>query len=866
MTEVVFSGDIFPAIGCKDPLANNYSRSATGACLNCCRYGSKIVGCTDPLAINYDSKATDSCTSCCTYQVTETQPVDYNVNLNSLLSARFDPPPGPGSPSVLDINCEFIGVSKNKPFNDPIDPGNGISFRTLQLYNFGSTIQENFSFFDSSALNNPLAPEFDGTIPSTISLAQWYYFYGINHQSDFGYEYPQLWASLYDFVERGGVFYVNTSATGGDPYGLLGQTCCGQIPPVEVIDENTGNLIGTFSSGGHFDNNTLAYTSTPLTSSQQGYFLPPNQIQTNSYETYGNPNSSPNLVNPLNSALVPNPPYLGVCEDAYYNWINDGGTPPTGPDDGGGGTGPDDGGGGTGPGDTTTTCIATINDFINLINTGSNTNQFSAIGGNFFNTYFPGTIGPALGLTPQQILFIKNNINSTLDSNGNNTPDLSEARLILSNALQNSGGFYVSQPTTSPSLVSQANCVGSGKYWDNNNKICMCAPLITQECLIDITQVQVVTTPTTFGNSIQTIVYNNGNPLSEACCNRLIRDYNLVGVWQWQSPNCVVLSSTVEESCLPAVFSLNNNDMSVPPCGDVVEISMWLYFETPDNPCQPILKQVYNDIINVEIPADSTTRTPNLNLIDRNPASSNISFINVNSSLRDPSPDTTTSSEDCCYDSNEPILAKISLNNSLNSFLTQIKEYSSIVDGFDNWVELKATIPSSGVSLNFGVNLEIYQGLSCCCNYDFFVDDIKVGCPEERSIRVRNDVNCIGFNLTKVIDNKKSWVYNPGLPSVGITEYDAIERADGSFSLLNGEGTINRTFAPSLDADIPWRYTDYWKQSSVYEKHSNLVLNSKELWLTFDMCADCPISGTTLLCPQGYTLSANTTICYSGNT
>ena len=220
----------------------------------------------------------------------------------------------------------------------------------------------------------------------------------------------------------------------------------------------------------------------------------------------------------------------------------------------------------------------------------------------------------------------------------------------------------------------------------------------------------------------------------------------------------------------------------------------------------------------------------------------------------------------CCYNTSNPITAKISLSDSnLNNSLTQVVTYNSESDGFDNWVQLKTTLPPSTTTNIFDVVLQIDTGLNCCCEYDVFVDRIGVLCTGTSESLVVNDIKCPGFDLTKVIDNKKSWVYNPGLPEVGISEYDVIERADGSFGLIAGEGTINRTFAPSPDAEIPWRYTNYWEQSSVYEKHSNLVLNSKELWLTFDMCADCPVSGTSLVCSSGYTLSAGTIYCYSGS-
>lgn len=573
-------------------------------------------------------------------------------------------------------------------------------------------------------------------------------------------------------------------------------------------------------------------------------------------------------------------------------------------------------------------CISNLNDFLSLISTTE--------GYTFFTNNF-STIGPSLDLTTQQTNFILANINNSGDTNSNGISDLTEARLILSNALNLTGGFYVNfgLSTGNPSLVNKGICDQYGGYWDtigltntntsttttttvgtavsgvgivgtqatplptlrrvgtetpvgtinlntfvitqtpstSSNGNCMCKPIVDQ-CVIDITEVQIINTLDLFNNTIQ-IVTKNGTPISEACCNRLIKDNNLP--WVWQSPYCY---SVPKDDCLPVTFSLNDTTMDVPPCENDLEISMWVYFGKPENPCQPIPDPPSDDSITIDGVFCDITLTPNTgavipvlngNVTLPNPSSSNARQVGTETPAG--TIDLTTfvitqaaDTKPCCYNITNPILAKVSLTDpTLNSLLTQVKVYNSSTDYFDRWVEVKATLPSSGLTLNFGVKLEIYQGLACCCNYDIFVDDIRVNCAKQESSLVVNDIHCPGFNLTRVIDNKKSWAYNPGIPSVGISDYDNIERNDGSFGMLNGEGTINRTFAPSLDADIPWRYTDYFKQSSVYEKHSNLVLNSKELWLTFDMCADCPISGTTLVCPSGYTLSANTTVCYQSN-
>jgi hypothetical protein len=148
----------------------------------------------------------------------------------------------------------------------------------------------------------------------------------------------------------------------------------------------------------------------------------------------------------------------------------------------------------------------------------------------------------------------------------------------------------------------------------------------------------------------------------------------------------------------------------------------------------------------------------------------------------------------------------------------------------------------------FNLIIEFTGGLTDCCDYDIHIDDIRIDCfkDEDRLIWKNND--CPGFDIKHVIDNKKSWVYNPGLPMIGNSEYDNITRDGGDFSLMKPFATINREFAPSPDAELPWRYTDYLQQSGILEKPSKLVLNSKEVLLTFNMCTpqDCNTTGSTV--------------------
>jgi hypothetical protein len=104
-------------------------------------------------------------------------------------------------------------------------------------------------------------------------------------------------------------------------------------------------------------------------------------------------------------------------------------------------------------------CISNLNDFLNLISTTE--------GYTFFTTNF-STIGPSLDLTAQQINFILANINNSGDTNSNGISDLTEARLILSNSLNLTGGFYVNFGliTGDPTLVNKGICDQYKGYWD----------------------------------------------------------------------------------------------------------------------------------------------------------------------------------------------------------------------------------------------------------------------------------------------------------------------------------------------------------------------------------------------------------------
>jgi hypothetical protein len=171
-------------------------------------------------------------------------------------------------------------------------------------------------------------------------------------------------------------------------------------------------------------------------------------------------------------------------------------------------------------------------------------------------------------------------------------------------------------------------------------------------------------------------------------------------------------------------------------------------------------------------------------------------------------------SEQCIPEENVTVSIGFYQGNNVNDDLelttTTISSFDLSTDGYCNWTNLSTEILNYRGE-KFKLKL-IIEGLNECCDYDFYVDDISVDCVVEDTVTSTTPIKCPGFKLKRVIDNKKSWIYNDG-------------------------EIINREFAINPDTDIPWRYTNYFEQSGIFEKHSNLVLNSKEMELTFNLCS-----------------------------
>lgn len=277
-----------------------------------------------------------------------------------------------------------------------------------------------------------------------------------------------------------------------------------------------------------------------------------------------------------------------------------------------------------------------------------------------------------------------------------------------------------------------------------------------QICYHKVTYTPVVNPQSSFGN-IGFIDFVNkpldtiisNLTLSEICCLELGQ-----GLWSWVDGRCYWKPPKLPE---PVSIGVSENDIIVTDSEcTTLRACLSFFLERPDNPeCEPT-----GDV------------TANLSVYSGD---------SVNSG---------------------------SLDNIFN--ITQVSDYSLVRDGYCQWVQVCVDI-SGFEGIPFKLKLDL-QGLLDCCDYEIYLDDISVNCTIQDTIIVPNRLECPGFTIRRVIDNKKSWVYN------------------------NGE-TINRVFAPSLDADIPWRYTNYFEQSGVYERHSKLVLNSKEMELTFNMCS-----------------------------
>ena len=132
---------------------------------------------------------------------------------------------------------------------------------------------------------------------------------------------------------------------------------------------------------------------------------------------------------------------------------------------------------------------------------------------------------------------------------------------------------------------------------------------------------------------------------------------------------------------------------------------------------------------------------------------------------------------ECEPEDGEDITARIvvytgdTLNGVTDVPTTILSTFNLSNDGYCQWTDIESSIINPLIPFKLKLVLD---GVKECCEYDIFVDDIQVICSKQDSITVNNYFNCPGFNLKRVVDNKKSWVQNIEKP-------------------------VNRIFAPSPD-------------------------------------------------------------------
>jgi hypothetical protein len=510
-------------------------------------------------------------------------------------------------------------------------------------------------------------------------------------------------------------------------------------------------------------------------------------------------------------------------------------------------------------------CISKIKDFLQIVSTLEGSNLLLNL-----------PVLTSLGLTVDEATFVINNLL------GDSVPlsDKTTARILISNVLTRTGGFYACYEKNNKSLtltltdglvyqfkkpveVSSTKCTDLGGFYDG--VLCYCKP--QEDCLLTLTNVEVTTTLDQYNQQISVVTFK-GESISETCCLKLADENNLPWVYKQYNGffQCFVKDPN---PCLPLEFNLNK-ELIKPECDNPLDVSVSFYFKKPENPCVDLDGD--DDVIIVDGDDDPCLLTfdENNNIIDYNSAVHTKKTPLLLDQPLLPTLDIPPldgfvggkPKEPCCFNPSTPIQVQLAIKDDKDDVVHTSDPFSFAQ--FDTWFDLSTefTLPETGTTEGYYVSLQFTSGLNCCCVYDIFLDNLNFSCSEEEEVIDIIKNSCPGFNIVPVIDNKKSWVYNPGkLDYSGIfnqggilTDNTIIENGDDG--LINGYGVINRTFAPSPDADIPWRYTDYFNQSSILEKHSNLVLNSKELYLTFDMCS---IGGP---CPDGYTLSANTETCY----
>jgi hypothetical protein len=506
----------------------------------------------------------------------------------------------------------------------------------------------------------------------------------------------------------------------------------------------------------------------------------------------------------------------------------------------------------------------------------------------YFNTY----LFSEMGISQDDAKFIVDNYMNYSPAYYKGILDIingsSRSKGILKNAFLNGANIWFPLSTDiATTIIANKDCcdivggihksgvytdkvysVSSGTYIDRDKTtgLCLCneikppCPTLTDGSLV--TEIRIVDGEST--------TYVN---VPEDCCSNTSLESKLIGNWTWNGSECVLIddaSRTANQD--PTVITISETPINVSDIdcvGDTVTITAYIYFEEPNGKC-----------VDGELTNDNTPLTNDVvSLYKEQPLTSQeISKYSAEKESSQPLvvfPPKTLTAPTCCYDTSAPIEGLLIIQDknhvkiggnivtyvdTFSSTQTTINTNANVGSGFNRWVKLTTVVDISSMDTTtpFSVAVEFTQGLFKSCDYNIYFDDIEVGCFQAGVREIYDTEKCPGFKLKRVIDNKKSWVYNPGKDTMSDSVEDNIIRNNGTlgmnitqtnpFVIDGGHGVINRVFAPSLDAELPFRETDYFGLHGVVEKHSKLVLNSKEVVLQFNMCpVDCIINPSFLI-------------------
>ena len=864
----------YQRVGCLDPHASNYDQTATVACTDCCVYTSIdspriIEGCTDRLASNYNSSATVSCKTCCVYTDIQSQPAikgdgpirvqptvplyPYNINSKSFVCIR-------------DTGFEERGWIENGRYIE----GYYLYKEKLTAqwptrtpnWDYTGSLNDIWAAFDILLTYRPTSRVFINSggdlVPWIIPLYSKEVPLTVN---------PNQSALKRDCDLAGGTIYIYDQGLGSGGKSPNGPTT--QLEVAMTSYEKAKNELNSYRT-------YLDSLKRPLTPEEKNTLT---QLENTVKESDAQVTSWKGLVkNTGNIANLISADYGShfmacLCEtqeilsapQCSTRILNFNGETPT----------------------TQNivitkeraTCIKSFQDYYVFLQNQYTWQGWAGQQTSFFNT----VLFENMGISPSDANFIVINALNTGTAYypyGQNVTTVPNGRdlviTILKNAFENGANFWLPAPhQTATDIINTEECcniVGGifygGTYTTGGkvNKytgVCLCNEIKKPCPTLSSGEIFTVTELIETTGGIKQITYVD---VPQECCSNEALESRLKGKWTWDGKRCVLEELDNSNACEDAtVITINETPINLKDVtceGNYLTVSAYIYFETPDNICtNGELVTSTTDVLTDEF----------LGLLQNPPqTTSEISEYVGQTWATDasfngtPHPTPQPQNTNCCFDTEVPILGQLVIQDqnfsiiqstaieyvdTFSSTQTVINTNNNVGQGFNVWVKLTTVIDLTQFNTSiFNIAVEFTQGLYKCCNYDIYFDDIEVGCLQKGIRETYYTEPCVGFDLSScVIDNKKSWVYNPGTEQMSDSVYDNIVRKHGTRGMnieqtgvirAGGHGAINRVFAPSVDAELDFRDTDYFNFHGVIERHSKLVLNSKQLILQFNMCPD----------------------------